>query len=292
MSEVLGELLGLLDLEPIEVNLFRGQNHQRIKMRVFGGQVLGQALMAALRTVEGRAVHSMHAYFLRPGDPEVPILYEVDRIRDGRSFTTRRVVAIQHGRAIFNTSISFQLDEEGLTHQIEMPEVPDPESLPTEEELLSRLDPDIVARIQKVIGKGAKKPIEMRRVEALDFVESRERAPVQHLWFRAADPLPDDHAIHQSILAYASDMGILATSMLPHGVWFRFDRLQMASIDHAMWFHRRFRADEWLLYSLESPSTSSGRGFGRGHIFTREGVLVASIAQEGLIRVLKDKPGE
>ncbi len=290
MSDVLSELLGLLDLEPIEVNLFRGQNHRRIKMRVFGGQVLGQALMAAQRTVEDRAVHSMHAYFLRPGDPEVPILYEVDRIRDGRSFTTRRVVAIQHGRAIFNTSISFQADEEGLTHQIDMPDVPDPESLPTEEELLSRLDPEIVARIRKVIGKSAKKPIEMRRVEALDFVESHERAPVQHIWFRATDPLPDAHAIHQSILAYASDMGILATSMLPHGVWFRFDKLQMASIDHAMWFHRRFRADEWLLYSLESPSTSSGRGFGRGHIFTRDGALVASIAQEGLIRMLKDKP--
>ena len=290
MPQVLDELLSILDLEPIEVNLFRGQNHKKIKMRVFGGQVLGQALIAAQRTVEGRAVHSMHAYFLRPGDPSVPILYEVDRIRDGRSFTTRRVVAIQHGRAIFNTSISFQVEEEGLSHQVEMPDVPDPETLPTEEELLSQLDPQVVVRIQKVIGKNHRKPIEMRRVEAMDFVGEHEQAPHQHIWFRAAARLSDDLAIHQAILGYASDMGILATSMLPHGAWFRFDKLQMASLDHAMWFHRPFRVDEWLLYSLESPNASGARGFGTGKIFTREGTLVASIAQEGLIRQLKDKP--
>ncbi len=290
MPQVLDELLSILDLEPIEVNLFRGQNHKKIKMRVFGGQVLGQALIAAQRTVEGRVVHSMHAYFLRPGDPSVPILYEVDRIRDGRSFTTRRVVAIQNGKAIFNTSISFQVEEEGLSHQVEMPDVPDPEDLPTEDELLSQLPAEVMKRVQQVVGKSGNKPIEMRRVEAMDFIGEHEQAPHQSIWFRAADRLSDDLAIHQAILGYASDMGILATSMLPHGAWFRFDKLQMASLDHAMWFHRPFRVDEWLLYSLESPSTSGARGFGTGKIFTRDGILVASIAQEGLIRQLKDKP--
>lgn len=284
MSKVLEELLDLLDLEPIEQNLYRGFNHKKIKLRVFGGQVLGQALVAAQRTVDNRIAHSLHGYFLRQGDPSIPILYDVDRIRDGKSFTTRRVVAIQHGCAIFNMSISFQVEEEGLSHQIEMPKVPMPEDLPTEEELLASLDEKTLASLRKVIG-GKEKPIEMRRIGGFDFIEREQGLPQQQLWFRAAGRLPDDFAIHQAILAYVSDMGLLATSMLPHGVWFKISNLQMASLDHAMWFHRRFRADEWLLYSLESPSSSHSRGYGRGHVFSRDGTLVASTAQEGLIRL-------
>ena len=259
MSKVLEELLDLLDLEPIEQNLYRGFNHKKIKLRVFGGQVLGQALVAAQRTVDNRIAHSLHGYFLRQGDPSIPILYDVDRIRDGKSFTTRRVVAIQHGCAIFNMSISFQVEEEGLSHQIGMPKVPMPEDLPTEEELLASLDEKTLASLRKVIG-GKEKPIEMRRIGGFDFIEREQGLPQQQLWFRAAGRLPDDFAIHQAILAYVSDMGLLATSMLPHGVWFKISNLQMASLDHAMWFHRRFRADEWLLYSLESPSSSHSRG--------------------------------
>jgi len=200
------------------------------------------------------------------------------------------VVAIQHGRAIFNMSISFQIEEEGLSHEAPMPEVPLPEDLPPEEDLLTTLDEKTVAQLRLVIGKGPK-PIEMRRVEGFDFIRREERPPEQHIWFRATGSLPDDVAIHQSILAYVSDMGLLATSMLPHGVWYKFRNLQMASLDHAMWFHRLFRADDWLLYSLESPSSSGARGFGRGLVFTREGALVASTAQEGLIRLHEEAAG-
>jgi acyl-CoA thioesterase-2 len=283
----LDDLVRLLDLEPIEVNIFRGVSptHPN-QQRVFGGQVAGQALVAARRTVpDDRHVHSLHAYFLRPGDPTIPILYEVDRIRDGRSFTTRRVVAIQHGRAIFNLSASFHVDEPGFEHQTAMPDVPPPESLPTFHE---RLEP---YKEQVRDWYNRPRPIDMRF--AVPIADPWERGPtafepVQRVWMRADGSLPDDPMLHACVIAYASDMTLLDTTTLPHDVGTPTDeRIQMASLDHAMWFHRSVRADEWLLYAQESPAACGARGFAWANIFTRDGELAVSVVQEGLIRPLR-----
>mgnify|MGYP001555711236 CR=1 FL=1 len=279
------EVLDLLGLEPIEVNIFRGVSPKDRMQRVFGGQVLGQALVAAYRTVENRVCHSLHAYFLRAGDPKVPILYEVDRSRDGASFTSRRVVAIQHGHQIFTLAASFQVPEEGFEHQFEMPEAPDPESLPTEAEMRAKAVAQVSEEDREWFTRP--RPIEMRHVEPVEFFKPPKRAPRQMVWFRATGKLPDDLSLHQCLLAYASDMTLLDTATRPHGIGW-FDRsVQMASIDHAMWFHRPFRADEWLLYVQDAPSASGARGFNRGAIYTRSGTLVASVAQEGLMRPRK-----
>jgi acyl-CoA thioesterase-2 len=279
----LAELLSLLDLERLEENIFRGVSPKDRWQRVFGGQVLGQALVAASRTVEGRICHSLHAYFLRPGDPRVPIVYEVDRSRDGLSFTARRVVAIQHGKPIFTMSASFQSLEEGLEHQSAMPDVPDPDSLKSEREWRSEILEQIPEHVRPWFLRP--RPIEFRPVDPLNRFTELKHKPRQTLWFRAVAPLPDETALHQCVLAYASDMTLLDTSLLPHGLTLYTGTLQTASLDHAMWFHRPFRADEWLLYVQDSPSASGARGFNRGAIFRRDGVLAASVAQEGLIRV-------
>ena len=282
-SAAIETLLTILDLEPLEHNLFRGRSPQVGWQRVFGGQVIGQALVAAARTVDGRAAHSLHAYFMRPGDPAVPIIYEVDRIRDGKSFTTRRVVAIQHGEAIFSMSASFQVEEVGLEHQAEMPKVPPPEELPSEAELMALFLKDAPEPVRSYWER--ERPIELRPVDLRHYVSREPLPPVQSVWVRATGRLPDDPDIHRCVLAYASDMTLLDTSLFTHGRAI-FDRdLQAASLDHALWFHRPFRADEWLLYAEDSPSASGARGFNRGSLFSRDGRLIASVAQEGLIRV-------
>lgn len=284
-QSALHDVLRLLDLEPIEVNIFRGISPKDRMQRVFGGQVLGQALAAAYRTVEGRLCHSLHAYFLRPGDPKVPILYEVDRSRDGASFTSRRVVAIQHGHQIFTLAASFQVPEDGFEHQFDMPKTPAPEELRNEAEFRA----EVAGRLpeEERAWFTRPQPLEIRHVEPVEFFEPRTREPHQHLWFRAAGKLPDEQWLHQCLLAYASDMTLLDTATRPHRVGW-FDRsIQMASIDHAMWFHRPFRTDEWLLYAQDAPSASGARGFNRGAIYRRDGVLVASVAQEGLMRKRK-----
>ena len=275
--------MSILDLEQLEHNLFRGLSPQVGWQRVFGGQVIGQALVAAARTVGGRTVHSLHAYFMRPGDPAVPIIYEVDRIRDGHSFTTRRVVAIQHGAAIFTMSASFQVEETGLDHQAKMPDVPPPEDLPSETELQEAYlhhAPEGVRRYWQ-----RPRPLELRPVDLRHFLSRDALDPVQNVWVRTTGPLPDDPDIHRCVLAYASDMTLLDTALFAHGRMIFDPDLQAASLDHALWFHRPFRADQWLLYAEDSPSASGSRGLTRGSLFTREGVLVASVAQEGLIRV-------
>lgn len=280
------ELIALLDLEPIEVNIFRGTSPKDRSQRVFGGQVLGQALVAATRTVEGRFCHSLHAYFLVAGDPKVPILYEVDRSRDGTSFSSRRVVAIQHGRQIFHMSVSFQITEPGLEHQIDPPaDVPLPETLPSEDDFRRQMAEKVPPEYREHFLR--KRPIELRPVDKADVFRPEKRPPRQSVWVRATGALPDDTALHQCVLAYASDMTLLDTSLLPHGIGWFDEGVQMASIDHAMWFHRPFRADQWLLYVQDSPSAFGARGFNRGLVFTRDGTLVASVAQEGLMRVRK-----
>jgi acyl-CoA thioesterase-2 len=272
-------LLTLLDLESIEVNIFRGGSPPAERQRVFGGQVAGQALVAAARTVEPETrVHSLHAYFLRPGDSRVPILYEVQRIRDGLSFTTRRVTAIQHGRAIFSLSASFQVPEDGFDHSAEMPEVPAPESLPNLQERW--------AQAAAETGDGRFEfdlPFDLRNCDW--GPEDRQKAlpPYQRIWLKATGSLPDDPVLHACVLTYASDMTLLDTALLPHGLG-PIDDVFMASLDHAMWFHRPFRADEWLLYAQDSPSASGGRGFARGSVFTADGKLAVTVVQEGLVR--------
>jgi acyl-CoA thioesterase-2 len=284
VGTALDALIELLDLEPIEVNIFRGVSPDEDRQRVFGGQVAGQALVAAGRTVEhGWPVHSLHAYFLRPGDPNHPILYEVDRIRDGRSFTTRRVVAIQHGRAIFNLSASFHRDEPGPDHQIPMPNVPDPESVPTYKERL--------APWKEKLGDwyDRPRPIDLRYVTEPPFNRTAAMADAhQQVWIRADGRLPDDPLLHPCVVAYASDLTLLDTTTLPHARSGWDQGYMMASLDHAMWFHRPFRADEWLLYDMESPTSHAARGFAMGNIFTAAGDLVVSVVQEGLIRPVDD----
>ncbi|MFI6701003.1 acyl-CoA thioesterase II [Streptomyces sp. NPDC050509] len=292
-ADALGTLLGLLDLERIERDIFRGRSSSAsaVVPRVFGGQVAAQALVAAGRTVPAdRTAHSLHAYFLRPGDPGAPIVYTVDRIRDGRSFTTRRVVAVQHGRPIFHLSASFQTYEEGLEHQTEMPEAPDPETLPTGAELLPRyaerfVDPGVVDRLLE-----ARAAVDLRYVDAPPYAGvGKPREPRSQVWFRTAGKLADDPLLHVCLATYVSDMTLLDSVLLAHGRggWTVGDVVG-ASLDHAMWFHRPFRADEWLLYDQQSPSSSGGRGLGQARIFTRDGRLAISVIQEGLIRVPRD----
>lgn len=281
------ELVALLDLEPIEVNIFRGGSPKDRSQRVFGGQVLGQALVAANRTVEGRLCHSLHAYFLLPGDPKVPILYEVDRSRDGNSFTSRRVVAIQHGRPIFHMAVSFQVEEPGLEHQIDAPAVPPPEDLPSEDDFRRQMADKVPPDYREYFLR--KRPIELRPVDRGDLFRPQKRPPHQAVWVRATGPLPEDIALHQCVLAYASDMTLLDTALLPHGISWFSGRLQIASLDHGMWFHQRFCADDWLLYVQDSPSASGARGFNRGLIYARDGRLVASVAQEGLMRLREQR---
>lgn len=283
MAATVQELLNILALEQLEHNLFRGRSPQVGWQRVFGGLVVAQSLVAACRTVEGRAPHSMHAYFLLPGDPSVPIIYDVDRIRDGRSFTTRRVNAIQHGRAIFSLSASFQVEEQGLEHQVRMPDVPMPEDLPAEGDFNVEGFREIAKTVKGYYER--ERPIELKPVEIERYLKADVRPPVFNVWFRAAAALPDDPVIHQCALAYASDMTLLDASLIPHGRTLFEREFSGASLDHAIWFHHPFRADDWLLYSQDSPFSGGGRGFSRGSIFTRDGLLVASVAQEGLIRL-------
>jgi acyl-CoA thioesterase-2 len=285
VGRALDELVRILDLEEIEVNYFRGRSPKDDRQRVFGGQVAGQALVAAGRTVPAGVVHSLHAYFLRPGDPAVPILYEVDPIRDGRSFTTRRVVAIQHGQAIFHLSASFQKPEPGLEHQITMPDAPDPETLPTFGERIAALSADPPPEWRDWVARD--RPIDARYVDPVDFLRPEKRAPEQLVWIRADGRLPDDLLLHQCVAAYASDMTLIDTALLPHGIAWSDGGISTASLDHAMWFHRPFRADEWLLYAHDSPSASGARGLARGELFTRDGRLAVSVAQEGLIRLVR-----
>ena len=275
--ETIQEVTKLLALEKIEENIFRGQNYKTPWNRVFGGQVLAQALHAAYETVPAdRFVHSLHGYFILAGDIDVPIVFDVDRIRDGGSFTTRRVVAIQKGRPIFNMSASFQLEQAGFEHQIPMPTVPPPDQVLPDEQL-----------------KGARRysthsrPMEFRTVEKVDSANEGGPTTFRHIWLKAKGDMPDDKRAHQEVLAYASDYHLLGTSTLPHQGEMSMENMFMASLDHAMWFHRDFRVDEWLLYAMDSPSSSNARGFSRGNIFTQDGQLVASVVQEGLMRLRK-----
>ena len=283
MGDALDELLALLELEALEVNLFRGLSPHEDRQRVFGGQVAAQALVAAGRTVgDDRPVHSLHAYFLRPGDPNVPIVYEVDRIRDGRSFTTRRVVAIQHGKAIFNLAASFQIVESGPDHQMPMPAVPDPDELPTwqqrVEPYLERLGPDLAQWLVR------ERPIDSRPVDDPRWLDPTPREPEQDVWIKANGALPTAPLIHECVVAYASDLTLLDTAMFPHAISYREQQYMIASLDHAMWFHRPFRADEWLLYHQTSPNALRARGIAQGEIFCRDGTLAITVIQEGLIR--------
>ncbi len=277
------DLVELLDLEPIEVNVFRGVSPDVKRQRVFGGQVAGQALVAAARTVEPPfAVHSLHAYFLRPGDPEVPILYEVDRIRDGSTFLTRRVVAVQHGKAIFHLQASFHIPEESFEHQFPMPtDVPAPEDVA---DFKTRW-----ADFAEMMGEEyhRDRPIDTRNCDWWPGQRKEVLPPRQRVWLRADGVLPDDPVLHACIVTYASDMTVLDTATLPHALGAMEEKLFMASLDHAMWFHRPFRADEWLLYDQDSPTAAGARGLSRGLMYTRDGQLVVSVVQEGLLRITR-----
>jgi acyl-CoA thioesterase-2 len=283
MRNVLSELVQLLRLERLEQNLFRGQSQDLGWGNVFGGQVLGQALSAAEQTVpEGRSAHSLHGYFLRVGDARKPIIYDVDPIRDGKSFTTRRVVAIQNGRAIFNLAASFQKHEGGFDHHSRMPDTPKPEELASEVELARRFADRIPAPMRERFV--AEKPIEIRHVDPVNPLRPNKCEPLRYAWYRAIDKLPDEPSLHQYLLAYGSDFNLLGAAMFPHEVSWLTPGMQVASLDHAMYFHRPFRMDEWLLYAIDSPSASGARGLSRGQFFTEDGVLVASTVQEGLMR--------
>ncbi|PZR18320.1 MAG: acyl-CoA thioesterase II [Archangium gephyra] len=283
MSKVLEELIALLSLEKIEENLYRGQSQDPGWGTVYGGQVIGQALFAALNTVPAeRQVHSLHAYFLRPGDVSRPIVYDVERSRDGSSFSARHVKAIQAGQPIFDMSASFQKVEPGFTHQDEMPKVPPPEEVPTEQERYAKQVgnlPDFLR--ERVL---ARRPIELRTVDEPDIFMKSPQPPDRYVWFRADGTLPDAPVLHQAMLAYASDFSFITTALKPHGVSWLTPGMQVASIDHAVWFHAPFRADEWLLHAMHSPRASGSRGLSMGRIFTRDGVLVATTMQEGLTR--------
>lgn len=285
MATALEALLEILDIEQLDENLFRGFSPPEDRVRVFGGQVAAQALIAAGRTVdEPRPVHSLHSYFLRPGDPKYPILFEVDRLRDGRSFTTRRVKALQHGKAIFNLAASFHIVEPGPIHAEAMPDVPQPDTLPS---FTARAEPFLDAMSESMRNWILRdRPIEMRPVEDPRFVNPSPRNPIQDVWIRANGDLPDDPLLHACVVAYASDLTLLDTTLLPHGVEAFAGRFQIASLDHAMWFHHPCRADAWLLYHQVSPMASGARAFARGEIFDASGALMVSVVQEGLIRPL------
>jgi acyl-CoA thioesterase-2 len=286
----MGEVLNILDVEALEMNLYRGISPKERFQRVFGGQVIGQAMVAAARTVEegeDRPAHSLHCYFLRPGDPKVPIIYEVDRIRDGRSFTTRRVVAIQHGKAIFTMAVSYHIREDGLEHQIDMPDVPGPDDLKNETELRKAMVDKMPEEMREHFTR--EQPLEMRPVNPKDMINPKKGPPYFNVWFRATAPVPKEEILQQCVLAYASDMTLLDTSTIPHGVSWFSGQIQSASLDHAMWFHHPINMNEWMLYAQDSPAATGARGFNRGSIYTQDGKLVASVVQEGLIRQVKKK---
>ena len=283
MQAGLADLLHLLELERIEDNIFRGESRDIGSPRVFGGQVLGQALTAASYTVEGRDVHSLHAYFLRAGDVDAHIVYHVDRARDGRSFSNRRVVAIQHGRPIFNMTASFQIPEQCIEHQAPMPDVAGPDELADISEILDGIPAGISDRMRRYVRR--ERPFEIRPVDPAPLLMPQTSDPVARLWLRASDTLPADPGLHRNLLAYLSDYELVATATLPHGIRFMQGSVQLASLDHAMWFHRPFRVDEWLLYAMESPNAVGARGLAFGRFFSRDGALVASTAQEGLVRI-------
>jgi acyl-CoA thioesterase-2 len=286
VDQRLADLLQLLELEQLEVNLFRGASRDIGSPQVFGGQVLGQALSAAAATVDGRVVHSLHAYFLRRGDCNAPIVYEVDRSLDGHSFSNRRIVAIQHGQQIFNMTASFQAEESGFEHQVAMPQVPPPESLPDSSAPPAQLLAQLPERVRRFFEQP--RPFEFRTVQPIDYLQPRRAAPAREIWFRAVAPLGGDEMLHRRLLAYVSDFFLLDTATLPHGTSLLTPKVVMASIDHAMWFHRTLRVDDWLLYAIDSPSASGARGFARASVFARDGRLVASAAQEGLVRMRRD----
>ena len=279
------ELLGVLDLERIEQNIFRGAMPQNGRRRVFGGLVVAQALVAAARTVAERAPHSLHAYFILPGNPAMPIVYEVERVRDGRSFTTRRCIAVQDGRTIFDLFASFQVEERGLEHQAMMPDVPDPDGLADATTVGAQMIARIPERLQRWLA--LERAIEIRPCDRDRYDPAKPAKPCQRVWIRATEPLPDDPAVHRAVLAYASDLTLLDVALAAHGRTLFEPEFAAASLDHALWFHRSFRADDWLLYTQDSPNTSGSRGLTRGLIFDRKGVLVASVMQEGLIRLVR-----
>lgn len=291
MTPPVSELIQLLTLERLEDNLFRGQSRDIGTKYVFGGQVLGQALSAAQATMDavegGRGAHSLHAYFLRAGDIEAPIVYHVDRTRDGGSFSVRRVTAIQHGQPIFFCAASFQKPEQGVQHQLSMPEVPPPEDLDPPEDVPAEVLASLPTKVQRWLSRMG--PFQFRHVYPRDELKPPKRPPYQQVWFRLADKVGDAPELHRALLAYASDFHLLGTANFPHGISYYQPDVQMASLDHVMWFHRPFRADEWLLYSIDSPSAQNSRGLARGLVFDRQGRLVASTAQEGMVRVLGEQ---
>lgn len=284
MNPVLADVVNLLQLERIEENIFRGESRDIGSPQVFGGQVLGQALSAAHNTVEDRVPHSLHAYFLRRGDFNAPIVYQVERARDGGSFSNRRVVAIQHGKPIFNMAASFQHEEQGLEHQAEMPDVVGPEGLQSSFDIKQALLDTVPEKMRRYLAH--QPPFEFRPVKPPNFLDPVKQPPIKHVWMRACDGLPDEPALHRNLLAYVSDYELLGTATLPHALRFDKGNVLMASLDHAMWFHQSVKVDQWLLYSFDSPSAHGGRGTSRGMIFTQDGTLVASTVQEGLIRVI------
>lgn len=285
MKEV-KDLLDLLDLEKIDDNLFRGESRHMGSSRVFGGQVLAQALTAAMRTVDSdRILHSTHGYFILPGDLNIPIIFQVENLRDGGSFSTRRVKAIQRGQAIFIMAASFQLKQEGYDHHIDMPQVSSPEDLVSWEQIVAKFGDMLPENIKKFLDLD--RPIEFRPVELVNPAMGGKSEPFRHVWMKAKGEMPDYLSAHQRVLAYSSDYNLLTTALLPHGNETSFGNIQLASLDHAMWFHRDFRMDDWLLYAVDSPSASHARGFTRGNIFTGDGKLVASVVQEGLMRPRK-----
>jgi acyl-CoA thioesterase-2 len=291
MSAALQELLAILDLEQLEHNLYRGRSPELDWQRVFGGQTIAQALVAAQRTVAAdRHVHSLHGYFMRPGDTKVPILYQVDRIRDGGSFATRRVVAVQHGQAIFSLEASFQVDEDGLEHQIPMPlDVPDLDTLGTQQDLIVKFGDAVPQGIRRYWERD--RPVDMKPIMLKHYTSREKLDPRQNIWIRTTGPVPQDRATQAAVLAYLSDMTLLDTSTFAHGRAVFDQDIQAASLDHAMWFHRPHPIDDWLLYTQDSPSTSGARGFTRGALYARDGTLIASVAQEGLIR-LRRQPAD
>ncbi len=282
MNPYLEEVIGLLDLEQLEDNLFRGESRDIGAPQVFGGQILGQALSAAHRTVEGRAPHSLHAYFLRPGDFHCPVVYQVECSRDGKSYSNRRVVAIQHGRPILNLAASFHAGEQGFDHQDEMPQVGGPEGLTSSIDIHASIIDQVPEKMRRLLSH--KPPFEFRPVEPPKFIDPGGRPPRKHVWMRAWDRLSDDPELHRNLLTYVSDYELLGTATLPHELNFTTRVVQMASIDHALWFHRPFRVDEWLLYACDTPSNFGGRGFARGQIYNQSGELIASTTQEGVVR--------
>lgn len=286
MAYTTADLVRLLALEPIEEDIFRGQNRDLGTGRIFGGQVLAQALVAASRTVPPeRRLHSLHGYFMLAGDLAIPVLYLVDRIRDGRSFTTRQVTAVQHGQAIFSMAASFQRPEEGLAHQTVMPAVPPPEELRPELELLRERADELPASLRTILTQD--RPLDFRPVDGLHPFEVRTREPRRCVWLKAMGPMDDDPVHHQAVLAYASDYGLLGAALQPHGLVFRDPGVMLASLDHAIWLHRPVRVDEWLLHVIDSPQSGGARAFSRGTFYARDGELVASSAQEGLFRVIR-----